>query len=547
MAKNNINFNTYVERDLTKTTVDWGTVASKLTTDLGIIRKDREKKRADIENETIEVDRQLNELEDYSAPTLQNLALGMSGDSANFLRVQNDLFKRGQITQTQFGQARQRVLGDWKQFGNISKRWESDYAQMKSRVDNGEASTFEAWLSEQNTAFGNLKNVTGYVNPQTGNLSLVRLDKDGNIPTDPSKHVGMNTINNRFANKIDNVVHNGALTKKLKSEVDTLGKLVLAEVYEDGEMLTTEGQVQALNSEGIQNFLETQASAYTTNPNTVFSILGDINGNYSATMDPKEAAADPYKVLLKFNENDIAVPVETAPNWEKQQTAAKEIIKDKMILMLDNVESAKTGDVYTEYQKALIAAKNRNTTMQENAIKKKNEKDNEIEIEDLTIRPPMYNSNPNDTFGKNSETTVYEYLDSQLGSDFDLSATDEKIGKTIKNSITGVMDANIFSGLNNGEYPSEYKPLDFEYSDDGADHFFVELGTSGRLRWPPKENFTVDGVTYEGENNTYWKGITSGDFENIELMYAYLKENLIDPQSKIFQDLAEKKAGELDL
>jgi len=66
------------------------------------------------------------------------------------------------------------------------------------------------------------------------------------------------------------------------------------------------------------------------------------------------------------------------------------------------------------------------------------------------------------------------------------------------------------------------------------------------LRWPPLENFTVDGVAYDGENNTFWKGITSGDFENIELMYGYLKENLIDPQSKIFQDLAEKKAGELD-
>ena len=45
MAKKNINFNTYVERDLTKTTVDWGTVASKLTNDLGVIRKERERKK----------------------------------------------------------------------------------------------------------------------------------------------------------------------------------------------------------------------------------------------------------------------------------------------------------------------------------------------------------------------------------------------------------------------------------------------------------------------------------------------------------------------
>ena len=34
MARKDINFNTYVKRDLSKTTVDWGSVANKLTTDL---------------------------------------------------------------------------------------------------------------------------------------------------------------------------------------------------------------------------------------------------------------------------------------------------------------------------------------------------------------------------------------------------------------------------------------------------------------------------------------------------------------------------------
>jgi len=52
MAKKNINFNTYVKRDLSKTTVDWGSVATKLTGDLLQIRKDREAKRAEIQADT---------------------------------------------------------------------------------------------------------------------------------------------------------------------------------------------------------------------------------------------------------------------------------------------------------------------------------------------------------------------------------------------------------------------------------------------------------------------------------------------------------------
>lgn len=97
MARKDIDFNTYVKRDLNKTTVDWGTVANKLTGDLLKIRKEREAERAEIQADTDEVGVKLNEMEDYTNQSLQDLALGMSGDSAEFLRVQNDLFKRGLI------------------------------------------------------------------------------------------------------------------------------------------------------------------------------------------------------------------------------------------------------------------------------------------------------------------------------------------------------------------------------------------------------------------------------------------------------------------
>ena len=115
MAKKNINFNTYVERDLDKTTVDWGTVANKLTGDLLQIREDRAAEREKIAQDTIDASDRVNEMEDYTSQTLQNLALGMSGDSAEFLRVQQNLFDRGLITQTQFAQNKQRVFRKYEQ------------------------------------------------------------------------------------------------------------------------------------------------------------------------------------------------------------------------------------------------------------------------------------------------------------------------------------------------------------------------------------------------------------------------------------------------
>ena len=62
MAKKNINFNTYVQRDLSKTTVDWGTVATKLTGDLLKIREDRKAEREQIAKDILYASDRVNEI-----------------------------------------------------------------------------------------------------------------------------------------------------------------------------------------------------------------------------------------------------------------------------------------------------------------------------------------------------------------------------------------------------------------------------------------------------------------------------------------------------
>ena len=537
MAKKNINFNTYVERDLTKTTVDWGTVANNLTTQLGEIRKDREQRRADIDDNTIEVEDRLNTLEEYTNQTLQNLALGMSGDSASFLRVQTDLFKRGQITETQYAQAKQRVLGDWKQFGNISKKFESQYAEMKGRIDSTEGSVFEAIFSQQNAEFGNLKNVTGYVNPATGNLSLVQLDENGKIPDDPSKHVSMNVINNRFNTRVDNVSYKDGLTNKLKSKVDTLGELILTTVEANGEVFSIEGQQQALQEDNIQAFLDSTAKQYTTNPNTVFSILGDINGDYRPTFDANEAAADPYKVLVEYNADGIPVPVKEGTNWDTQVAAAQEIVKDKMILMLDRKESAKAGDVYTRYQREVIRTKD-----EANALMKKNVKDDKkLTLEDTKYRPPNYSGNAYDKFGTDVNTDVNQWIIKNIGTST-AGNTDVKLTDYFKKMITGTMDSNMFLDLDEGRYP-DLKGLNLVYDDGGSpikgDYFTVKLGKE-ELRYPPiKDVILSDGTVIPGIGPdtggmypTVQEGLRGGPYEDPKLIFKFLQDQLINPVSE---------------
>jgi|TARA_R110000744_G_scaffold83041_1_gene163116 hypothetical protein len=543
MAKKNINFNTYVERDLTRTTVDWGTVANNLTTKLGVIEKDREKRRAEIQNNTIEVENKLNTLEDYTNQTLQNLALGMSGDSANFLRVQKDLFDRGQITETQYAQAKQRVLGDWKQFGTVTKKFESQYAAMKGRIDSTEGSVFESIFSQQNAEFGNLKNVTGYVNPATGNLSLVQLDEDGKIPDDPSKHVSMNVINNRFNSRVDNVSYKDGLTNKLKSKVNTLGSLITASITATGDVFTREGQKQALESDDIQAFLDNTAKQYTVNHNTVFSILGDINGDYRPTFNADEAAADPYKVLVQYNSDGVPVPVTEGTNWDTQVQAAQEIIKDKMLLMLDDKETIKSGSVYSEYQKDLVAIR------KQEAIDRKNK---ETPPPTDPYRDNNYSANPYGAFGDkagDANVSVYDYLEDNLGSNL-ADNSDSTIKKSIKNSILGVIDPNLLANVNEGKYEG-FDPLDFQFTDRGQDHFNVSFGDSGVIRYPPLETvtFMYNGQEYQMKgavdvNGNVQKSIRDAGYNDPKVMYAFLQSQLIDPQVTKLLDL--ENSGELD-
>ena len=492
MARKDINFNTYVKRDLTKTTVDWGSVASKLTGDLLKVRKDREGQRAEIQKNTDETTAKLNEMEDYSNQSLQGLALGMSGDSANYLRVQNDLYKRGLITQTEFAQNKQRILGDWQQFGNISKRWESDYVKMVERAENGDASAFEVWFNEQNSEFGNLNNVKGMVNPDTGSLSLVRPDEYGYISNDPSRHVSMNTIQNRFNTQINNITKDGALDATLNKSVDGLGELILAQILVDKDgnptegVLTVEGQKQALASDDVQTYLNGTVNTILSNDYKTFSVLGDLVGGYKPTFDPAEAAADPKKVLVEYSDNTgVPKPVTDAPNWADQKLEAQEALKNRLISMLDNKEAVKPGDVMTAYEKARIDLQNR-------AMDEKAETDNkniDADYEMIKYNMPRYDVDASKAQlmgGKKPR----KYLRSKLGTNIDTNSSfwlfndsDKQVETVFDNIIQSVLDPNILTDLANDKYPGQ-KPFNLDFFDDGSDRLVMELGDK-KITYPP--------------------------------------------------------------
>lgn len=338
MAKQNINFNTYVEKDLSKSTIDWGAVSKNLTDNLVKFDADRKAKKAEIEKQTIADGAILTQLESYDNTELGSLALGMSNQSAEFLRVQNDLFKRGLISQTDFMQAKQRVLADWKQFSNVSKQWNDDYKSYVERANNGEASSLELWLNDQNVAFGNLENMKGFVNPNTGRLSLAEIDPEtGEVSTDPGKHVSMNTINNRFKAKFDAI----NTTEIVKGSVDALGVILRETLGDNQEVYGAKGWGTMKDNKDFQERMMDQAKTITANTNNIAVIGGQLNGG-KFTYKEEDLKNDPNMIVMKLVNGRPTIDTE-ASNYADTKKRVEQELFGQMMMQLDEEYTVEKG------------------------------------------------------------------------------------------------------------------------------------------------------------------------------------------------------------
>ena len=267
----------------------------------------------------------------------------MSNSSANALMVQNDLMKRGLISPNDFMKYKQNVTDGWKNFSTAIKGWDTHYKGAMERMQTDKASGMEIYMNEQIESFGNLQNMQGYVNPNTGVMSLVHPGEDGSIPTDPSQHMNLNTINARMNQKDDRV----DLTANVSQETEKLAKVIEVEIasargaynsYEDFRNIK-----DAEGNSTFDKFLTDIANTQTALPSQVASILSDNVGGYTYTQDEDEAAADPTKILLKPDGMGRMVPDFETENGKQQMDAAKEAVKRKAESQLDMIHKYDKG------------------------------------------------------------------------------------------------------------------------------------------------------------------------------------------------------------
>ena len=289
------------ERDMTKTTVDWDTVATELTDTINTIRDDRQTRKAEIEKQTKERMNTLQELEQYDNQSLNTKIIGMSHEAGNFIQTQNDLMRRGLISPSEFLQTSQNVSDNFKNMKNAFSKFDKDFQNAELRTQNGESNIMEQYEMMGIAGFGNLANLEYYVNPTTGTVSFVKkqFGEDGQpiemtdeYLKDPANHLSLNTVNNRLNSKSNYI----STTDAVSAEVEKLGEVITAEYLARQGVKTMEDWYQLEDS---QEMMDNLIGVVANNDQQKISILSEIGYTKdSFTQDPEEAKNDPSKILM---------------------------------------------------------------------------------------------------------------------------------------------------------------------------------------------------------------------------------------------------------
>ena len=266
-AKDKIDFNVY-ERADPDSQVDWGKAAQDITKTFEGIRDVRQGKKAELEKMITEQQDALNDIGSYDSPTLQQVALDASNDSANKLNDQANLMRRGLIKPHEMQKFKANQSSGWTQFKKNAEGWDGKFKEYTERMqgDPPPGSGLEMQLAQSLEGFNNLKNLQFMSNAETGEMSYARLDDKGDII--PGESVSINQMTNLLNQKVDAFDLNGSVLETK----GRLGKIITATISPNGIRtdITTEEMSRAekdyFDTNAGQETLKLEAAAMTAVP-----------------------------------------------------------------------------------------------------------------------------------------------------------------------------------------------------------------------------------------------------------------------------------------
>ena len=226
----------YIERENNQA-LDWQTIGKNLSDSLLKAGKDRQDKRDEFEQASLDYQKELDEAPSGDYKTANVFALNHATDASRARLIQDRLFKNGLMTDRQYTAARQRLRDDTKSLFGLSKEYQKEYEEKMVRFKNNENQVLENMLMENIEGLANLREAGTFINMESGAVSIGKYDmlkdadgkyKDGakveKLSANEGERMTVNQMRNRYKERYDRFDLSGAMT----TEAERTAKFVTA-------------------------------------------------------------------------------------------------------------------------------------------------------------------------------------------------------------------------------------------------------------------------------------------------------------------------------
>ena len=285
---------------------DWSKIGKDISDNLKTVIDERKKQRADIDALTTKAVNEVNNVELGQNKTFNQFLLNGSGQTKEFLLMQEKLLKQGVLKPQDYLNSRQIVSDDWANLSEAAKSFNTDYADAMTRVQDGKAAMQETYQNGKYDAFMNIQDKDVFINPVDGRMYLTTSDGDGNIERDPASMLNVNAINARRKDKINKV----NVQAEVKKATGALGEVVKA-LNADGVITRTDKRLnEMMLIGGVETTFDDAKNdiidSLMTSPRNNASILTDDVGGYTFTEVESEAGGK--VIYLKENGMGLLQP-----------------------------------------------------------------------------------------------------------------------------------------------------------------------------------------------------------------------------------------------
>lgn len=350
----------YAERDK-DAYVDWGALGQEVSKSIQDKQAERQAKRNEL---NAQFDKNLQTAMDTPTGSLDSandFSLNVSTKTQETLKLNEDLFKSGEIEYNEYIRTRENVMTNLGNMFGVAKEYQNRHAELTEQYQNGELSVESMWEMEQIEGLARMENVDVQVDPYTGRYTLNRfeVDDEGN-----RKVVGSPLSVQELKGFMQHNYSRFKVGDETKAATDRLGDITkvmpsirnrrghLDYVIEQSNKMG--GDYTLEEKEEIRNYLtweENTISSMLDNPHSVASILAndvsmtDDGQEYEFTFDKEEWEKDKTGRLIykdrAQNGKAILKP--------EQQEKAEDYLKTALRSNISQTEGWKSGGRRQEF------------------------------------------------------------------------------------------------------------------------------------------------------------------------------------------------------